>query len=120
MTEGEVTLITLGDVITITHQSAHHRKNRTIDSLHQIEFCENKVDDRSMAEGGSQHVNNLDKHKVTGSTKNALPCIPLRPCKDNEWKKTHHAIITSDKDLDQTVFDCEGQLDNEMWFYAWP
>ena len=30
--------------------------------------------------------------------------------------KLPHAILTSDKDCNPTVLDCEGQVDNELWF----
>ena len=60
----------------------------------------------------------LDKHKVTMSIRNTLPCIPLRPYTENEWEKLLHAILTSDKKQDPTVIDFEGQFHNELWFDA--
>ena len=32
--------------------------------------------------------------------------------------KLPHLVITSDKDWDPKVLDCEGQFDNEIWFDA--
>ena len=39
------------------------------------------------------------------------PCVH-----DKEWEKLTHAILTSNKDWDQTVLDCEDQVDNELQF----
>ena len=44
--------------------------------------------------------------------------MTLCPCTDDEWEKIPHVILMSDKDWDPTVLDCEGQVDNEMWFDA--
>ena len=44
--------------------------------------------------------------------------MTLHPCTDNEWQNLPHNIITSDKDWETTVLDCEGQVDNELWFAA--
>ena len=52
------------------------------------------------------------------SIRNALPLIPLCPCTNNEWEKLHHIILSSDKDWDLTLLDCEGQLYDELWFYT--
>ena len=76
------------------------------------------MDDRSTKVCGGQHITILDKHKVPMSIRNALAYIPLRPCTDNEWEKLPYVILTSDKGWDSTVLDCEGQLDNELWFDA--
>ena len=74
------------------------KKNKTIHSFPQIYHCAKKVDDRSIKVGGGQHMTNLDSYKVPTSIRNALPCLPLRPCADSEWEKLPHVIITSDKD----------------------
>ena len=33
-------------------------------------------------------------------------------------KKLPHFILTSNKDWDPIVHDCEGQVDNDAWFYV--
>ena len=54
----------------------------------------------------------LDEHKVPACIRNSLPCVPLRPCTEKELEKIPHVILTSDKDWDPTVLDCEDQLDD--------
>ena len=44
--------------------------------------------------------------------------MPLSPCPNNEWEKLPRVIHTSDKFWDPIVLDCEGQVDNELWFDA--
>ena len=78
-----VALNTSGEVILIMHQHACHGKNNTIHSSPQIEHYKNKVDDRSIKLGGGQHVDTLDKHKVTMSVRNTLNYMHMRQCTDN-------------------------------------
>ena len=118
VTAGGITLTTSDEVTLIMHHHACHGKNNTIHSSPQIEYCENKVDDRSIKVGGGQHMATLDKCKVPMHIRNALPYMPLRPCTNNEWKNLPHVILASDKDWDPTILDCEGQIDNELWFDA--
>ena len=47
-----------------------------------------------------------------------LPYMPLRFCTDSEWEIFPHVILKSDKGWEPTVFNCEGQVDNETCFYA--
>ena len=49
---------------------------------------------------------------------NSLPFMPLRPHTDDEWGKLPHGTLNSDKDWDPTLLDCEGDLDNQIWFDA--
>ena len=51
-TAGGVTLTKSGEAILIMNQCRCHGKNKTIHSSPQIEFCKNKVDDRSMKVDG--------------------------------------------------------------------
>ena len=83
-----------------------------------MEHYKNKVDNRSIKVGDSQHITTLDNCKIPMSIRNALPYMPLRPYTDSEWEKLPHVILTSDKDYDPTVLDCEGQVDNETHFDA--
>ena len=118
VTVGGVTSTTSGEIIIIMHQYAHHGKNKTIHSSPQIEHYENKVDDRSIKVGGSQHITTLDNYKIPMSIRNALPYMLLRPYTDSEWEALPHIVLTSDKYWDPTVLDCEGQVDNEIWYDA--
>ena len=52
------------------------------------------------------------------SIRGTLPYMPLRPYTDNERRTLPHVILTSDIDWGPTCLDCNGQLDNEEWFYA--
>ena len=52
-TAGGVTLTTSGEVIVFMYQDVHHEKNKSIHYSHQIEYCNNKVDDISIKSGGS-------------------------------------------------------------------
>ena len=118
VTTGSVALTNSGEVIIIMHQNAHHGKNKTINSSPQLVNCKNNADDRSIKVGGNQHMSILDNYKVPMSIRNALSYITLRPHTGNEWETLPHVIITSDKDWDLIVLDCEGQVDNYTWFDA--
>ena len=82
VTAGGVTTTTTGEVIVITHQHAHHGKNKTIHSSPHIEHYKNIVDDRSIKVDGGQHITTLDKCKIPMSIRGALPYMPLRPYTD--------------------------------------
>ena len=103
VTVGGLTLIISGEVIIILHQCACHGKNKTIHSSPQIEHYKNKLDNRSIKACSSQRTTTLDNHKVPTSVRNSLTFISLRPHTNFEWEKTHHIILTSDKDWDPTV-----------------
>ena len=45
-----------------------------------------------------------------------LTCIYVLSLK--KWEKLPHVVITSGKDWDLTLIECEGQLDNGLWFDA--
>lgn len=98
VTAGGVTSTTSGEVIVIMHQHAHHGKNKIIHSYPQIEHYENKVDDRYIKVGGSQHITTLDNYKIPTSIRNALPYMPLCPYTDSEWEALSHVVLTSDND----------------------
>ena len=88
------------------HQHEIHGKNKTIYSSPQIEHYKNKVDDRSIKVGGGYHMKTLDKCEFPMSLKNSSPCMPMRMCTENEWEKTPHVILSSDKDWHTTVLEC--------------
>ena len=100
------------------HQCAYHPKCAAIHSSAQIEHYKNAVDDRFIKVGGSQHITTLDNYKIPISIRSALPCMPLRPCTDEEWETLPHVILTSDVNWDPASLDCEGQVSNETWFDA--
>ena len=68
-----------------------------------MEYCENKVDDRSISLGG-----------IHLSIRNSLPHMPLRINNDDEWEKILHFVLTSGKYWGPTSLDCEGNLENEI------
>ena len=84
-TAGGVTNATVGEVILTLHQCACHPKCPTIHSAGQLECFKNKVDDRSVKVGGSQHITTLEDYKIPISIRDGLPCMPLRTYADKEW-----------------------------------
>ena len=95
------------------HQCTCNGKNKKINSSYKIEHYKNVVDDRSIKVGGGKYIATLEKCKIIMSIRNALPCVPLSPCTDDEWENLSHAIITSNTFWDLASLDCEGKLDNE-------
>ena len=63
-------------------------------------------------------MTNLDNYKVHMSITNDSPSMPLRSFTENKWGKLPHIILTSEKDWYSIVLDCEGQVDNEIFFDA--
>ena len=81
-----------------------------------MEHYKNKVDDRSIKVGGSQHITILDNYKIPLSIRNYIPHMPLGPHTDDESEILPNFILASDKDWDPTLLDCEMNLENEIWF----
>ena len=107
-TAGGVTSTTVGEVLLMLHQCAYHPKCHTIHSAGQLECFKNKVDDRSVKVGGSQHITTLEDYKTPISIRDGLPCTPLCTCTDEEWENLPHVILASDVDWDPTMLDYEG------------
>lgn len=105
-------------MILILHQHECHSKLPTIHSAGQLECFKNKVDDRSVKVGRSQHITTLEDYEIPISIRDGLPCVHLCACTDKEWETLPHVILTSDVDWDPTMLDGEGSISNETWFDA--
>ena len=75
MTAKRATSTTSGEVMLIAHQHACHSNNNAIQSSPQTEHYKNIGVDRHVKVGSGQHINNLDKHKITISKDMTFTCL---------------------------------------------
>ena len=117
ITAGGVISTQRGKVIAIFHQYAYTGKGSSIHSSGQIEWNANKVDDRSIKVGGTQHITTPDGYIIPINIRCGLPRIKLRPYTDDEWEELPHIIMTSAVEWDPSVLDHDIE-DDERWYDA--
>ncbi len=117
-TVGGVVQTQHGPVIAVFHQYAEMPGNhKTIHSSAQMEYFKNKVDDRSLAVGGTQTIVTNDNYVIPLDVINGLAYMKIRPYSDEEFKELNHVIMTSDMDWDPAILD-KRLTDEDDWFDA--
>ena len=115
---GGVTKSSKGDIIIIINQAAYMPDGRTILSTGQLEHFKIKVNDKSKRiTGKTPSIITLEGHEIPMETRKGLPYISLRKGTEEEWKVLPRVEITSRREWDPSVLDCEVSSD---WFTSRP
>jgi hypothetical protein len=117
-TVGAVMDSSIGPIIGIFYQAAHHGKGRTILSSPQLEAFGNIVGDKSIKVGGSQRITTPDGLVIPIDIVDNLPYTPMRSYTDAEWENLPHVLFTKDV-WDPTELDCVIS-DKEDWYNVIP
>ena len=96
-----------GQAIAIFHQYVHLPTGPSIHSSGQMEWFGNHVDDRSRKVGGNLLVSTPDGYSIPLNVTGGLAYFGLRPYTNKEWDLLPHVVMTSDKDWDPSVLDCD-------------
>ena len=104
-----------GPAIAIFRQYAYHGQGRTIHSAGQFEHFKNKVDDRSMKNGGRQCIRTNDGYVIPLDIINGLPYMKMQPNTDKEFEELPHVILTSGEEWNPIVID-HTLSDREDWY----
>ena len=108
VTAGGVLKTTTGNVIGIFHQYAHINKGPSIHSSVQLEAYKQDVNDRSLrTPGGMQRILTVDGYEIPLTIRSGLPYLQIRPHTDHEFATLPHVVMTSDRDWDPSVLDCD-------------
>ena len=104
-----------GSAIAIFRQYAYHGQGRTIHSAGQFEHYKNKVDDRSMKNGGRQCIRTNDGYIIPLDIINGLPYMKMQPNTDKEFEELPHVILTSGEEWNPVVID-HTLSDRDDWY----
>lgn len=104
-TVGGVIDTQLGPRIAIFHNYAYIGRGSTIHSSAQMESFGNRVDDRSLAVGGTQRITTLDGHVIPLRFQRGLARLPIRPFTDAEFDLFPHLIMTDELAWDPADLD---------------
>ena len=115
VTAGGVIKTNRGEVILILNQCAGVGEGKTIHSAGQMEMFQNKVDDVSMAAGGTQTVTTLEGYVIPLDVEAGLPHIPIRRYTDKEFETLPHVHLTENKPWDPSILDRK-LSDDPKWY----
>ena len=96
-----------GRFVLIAHGRAYHGENNNANSSHQTQRCTSTLDDRPIAFWDAQRSSTLGDRETPASARVALPRMPLRPRRDEEWQSLLRAMLTSGKDEETTSLGCK-------------
>ncbi|GAX13599.1 hypothetical protein FisN_14Lh370 [Fistulifera solaris] len=110
-TVGGVIDTQLGPRIAIFHNYAYIGRGSSIHSSAQLESFRNRVDDRSLAVGGTQRITTLDGHVIPLRFQRGLARLPIRPFTDAEYDLLPHLIMTDEHSWDPADLDRDPPTD---------